>query len=252
MSPSEERAARRALARLAAPNAILATDRDGIGFGVFADGDRRRRPMARLGAQQVKALAADGVLVALDDKGAFVLSEAGRARVRRDGAAHTERYLAQHGELKPRPVIDADGEVRVARGFDRGASLRRLISLRDARGEPWLNAQETAAALRLREDWEAGQIGLVRGSDWTAPPRSDGARAPGNAQEGVMMRGCDARKRVADALGALAPPLRRVVECVCLREEGLEVLERSEGWPARSGKIALKLGLAQLAVAARR
>jgi Domain of unknown function (DUF6456) len=32
-----------------------------------------------------------------------------------------------------------------------------------------------------------------------------------------------------------------------LHEEGLEALERSEGWPARSGKIALKLGLAQLA-----
>jgi hypothetical protein len=45
----------------------------------------------------------------------------------------------------------------------------------------------------------------------------------------------------------LAVPLRRVVERVCLREEGLEALERGEGWPARSGKIALKLALAQLA-----
>jgi hypothetical protein len=40
-----------------------------------------------------------------------------------------------------------------------------------------------------------------------------------------------------------------VVERVCLCEEGLDALERSEGWPARSGKIALKLGLAQLAAA---
>ncbi len=62
-----------------------------------------------------------------------------------------------------------------------------------------------------------------------------------------MSAGCDARRRVAVALDGLAPPLRRVVERVCLREEGLEALERSEGWPARSGKIALKLGLAQLA-----
>jgi hypothetical protein len=32
-----------------------------------------------------------------------------------------------------------------------------------------------------------------------------------------------------------------------LREEGLEALERAETWPVRSGKIALKLALAQLA-----
>ena len=47
---------------------------------------------------------------------------------------------------------------------------------------------------------------------------------------------------------ALAAPLRRVVERVCLHEEGLEALERAQGWPARSGKLALKLGLAQLAI----
>jgi len=48
-------------------------------------------------------------------------------------------------------------------------------------------------------------------------------------------------------LEALAQPLRRVVERACLHEDGLEALERAEGWPARSGKLALKLGLAQLA-----
>jgi hypothetical protein len=62
-----------------------------------------------------------------------------------------------------------------------------------------------------------------------------------------MAAQCDARQRVADALGRLAAPLRAVVERVCLREEGLEALERAEAWPARSGKLALKLALAQLA-----
>ena len=62
-----------------------------------------------------------------------------------------------------------------------------------------------------------------------------------------MAARCDARRRTAEALDALAPPLRRVVERVCLNEDGLETLERAHGWPARSGKVALKLGLAQLA-----
>lgn len=44
-----------------------------------------------------------------------------------------------------------------------------------------------------------------------------------------------------------APPLRRVVKRVCFNEDGVEALERAEGWPARSGKLALKMALAQLA-----
>jgi hypothetical protein len=37
------------------------------------------------------------------------------------------------------------------------------------------------------------------------------------------------------------------VERVCLYDDGLEALERAERWPARSAKVALKMGLAQLA-----
>lgn len=62
-----------------------------------------------------------------------------------------------------------------------------------------------------------------------------------------MAARCDARRRLEGALDALAPPLRRVVLTMCLEEQGVEAMERREGWPARSGKVALKLGLAQLA-----
>ena len=133
------------------------------------------------------------------------------------------------------------------RGYDCGAALRRLGALRNAHGAPWLSPAELAAAARLRQDWDAAQRGLVRGSDWSAPPQGSVARGPGNARESALVGHCDARRRVGDALASLAPALRRVIERVVLLEEGLEALERHEGWPARSGKIALKLGLAQLA-----
>jgi len=94
-----------------------------------------------------------------------------------------------------------------------------------------------------------GERGLVRGSDWAAPPNSSSGRSVSNAVELAAGAFCDARRRVAGALERLAPPLRRVVERVCLHEEGLEALERGESWPARSGKLALKLALAQLAAA---
>ncbi|MGE0830339.1 MAG: DUF6456 domain-containing protein, partial [Hyphomonadaceae bacterium] len=158
-----------------------------------------------------------------------------------------EAYVSQHRPVIDRTVIAGNGSLQRLRGHDGDAVLRRLAALRDPSGAPWLAPSELSAAARLRLDWETGQRGLVRGSDWTAPPNAASARAPGNRAELAAGALCDARARVAAALERLAPPLRRVVERICLQETGLEALERSETWPARSGKLALKLALAQLA-----
>lgn len=236
----------RALARLAVKNAVLRPLCGGTDFGVFASNDRRRRPVLKIAAADVRALQQDGVLRMRED-GAFVLSEAGAARVKREEAAPEEAFLAQHRALTARSVIDADGAIRAVRGFDADGPMRRLAALRGASGEPWLTDAELSAAARLRADWLAGEIGQVRISDWSAAPIGSSARGPANAQEAAMARRCDAQRRAADALARLAAPLRRCVERIWLSEEGLEALERAEGWPARSGKLALKLGLAQLA-----
>lgn len=238
--------AERALERLCVGGAVLAADRGG-GYAVFPNGDRRRRPTVRVGASEMRALESAGA-IARREGDAFVITDAGRARVRRDGAVAGEAFLAQHVEIISRDVIDRDGDITRVRGGEPNAVLRRLAALRGADGERWLDAAELAAAGRLWTDWQRSQIGQARGSDWTAPPLGSGGRGGGNGQEVAMATRCDARRRIADALQRLAPPLRRVVERICLHEEGLEALERAEGWPSRSGKLALKLGLAQLAV----
>jgi hypothetical protein len=234
----------RALERLAASGTILAAERNGKGFGVFPMGDRRRRPLVRLMAEDVRELAASGALSRRED-GAYVLTSAGIARVARDIAAPGEAYAAQHRPVIDRAVIDNAGEVQTVRGHDAEYVLRRLGALRDAAGKAWLDPVELAAASRLKADWERGEVGLVRGSDWSAPPKGVSGRAGG--VDAALAARCDARRRLTDALDALAPPLRAVLERVCLREEGLEALERAVAWPARSGKLALKLALAQLA-----
>jgi len=239
-----ERGVERALARLDSGNAVLAPDR-GAGFGVFAGGDRRRRPLARLDERAVRALEASGALQKAGDD-AFVLSEAGRARVRRERASPGEAFQAQHGGIVERPIVEACGAVRTVRGYDRAGAVRRLSALRGANGRAWLTSAELRAAERLRQAWAKSEIGLVRGSDWAAPPKGRSPR--GGAQDAAMAARCDARRELDDMLDKLAPPLRRVVERVCLHEDGVEALERAEGWPSRSGKLALKLGLAQLAV----
>ncbi|MGD9982173.1 MAG: DUF6456 domain-containing protein [Hyphomonadaceae bacterium] len=241
---SEGRIAR-ALAQLAKPGAVMAPCRNGV-FGVYPRGDRRRRPAVRLSAQDAKALESDGAIAPRED-GGYVLTSAGWARVRRQAVLESEAFAAQHVAIEDRAVIDDDGATRMVRGLDPDAVMRRLANLKDAAGRSWFDAAELAAANRLRRDWALVEIGMLRGSDWTAAPIGAAPRGAANAQEAAMARRCDARKRVAGALERLAPPLRRVVERVCLHEVGLDVLERTEAWPQRSGKLALKLGLAQLA-----
>ena len=129
--------------------------------------------------------------------------------------------------------MDRDGDERSARGID-------------AAGRAFLSAEEVNAAHRLRADWEAGQAGLIRGSDWQAPPRGATPRSAGGV-EAARSAGLDARRRLDRALGALAPMLAQAVTAACLKEQGLAEIERAQHWPARSGKLALKLGLAQLA-----
>jgi hypothetical protein len=237
------RSVARALDRLTAPECVLAAERNG-GFGVFPSGDRRRRPVVRLTGAEVRELAAAGAIEMASD-GAYVLSAAGRARAARERSTPAEAYAAQHRPIIDRALVDADGDVRVARGLEADRLLRRLSQLRDGAGRTWLERAELTAAARIKADWERGEIGLARGSDWSAPPK--GSTARGGGLDGALAGHCDARRRVSDALAKLAPPLRAVVERVCLREEGLEALERAEAWPARSGKLALKLALSQLA-----
>lgn len=239
------RAVQRALMRLTSPNCVLAREARGDLFGVFPGGDRRRRPVVRLTAEEARTLEADGAIEMTRD-GVYVLSAAGSSRGRREQAAPAEAFAAQHRPIVDRDVVDADGDVHAVRGHDPDAIVRRLSAMRDSNGAPWLSAVELGAASRLRADWDRAERGVVRGSDWASPPIGDAARAT-NGAEAAMAARCDARRRLQAALSALAPALRRVVERVCLHEQGLEMMERGEAWPARSGKVALKLALAQLA-----
>jgi hypothetical protein len=235
----------RALLHLTQARAVLA-ERDGY-FWVFPNGDKRRKPTSKLSVADKNLLESSGAIAALPGRCGYAITLAGRAKARRLVAAPSEAYAAQHGAVIARAVVDSDGELEPARGYEPSRVLRRLAALRDANGQPWLENAELAAAARLRAHWEAAQAGLVRGSDWTAPPNAKGARGASSAQEAALAARCDAQRWLGDALARLAAPLRRVVEGVCLKEEGLEEIERSQAWPARSGKLALKLGLAQLA-----
>ncbi|MBS0385127.1 MAG: hypothetical protein JSS00_07235, partial [Proteobacteria bacterium] len=145
----------RILSQLETKGTLLAPAPSG-GFGIFARGDRRRRPLARLSQAQVRELEATGAIMRCTGQGdCFVLSSAGAARVTRAASAPDEAYAAQHRPIVSRTAIDAEGVARHVRGHDADA-LRKLAALRDVTGCAWFSADELAAAQRLRGDWEIG------------------------------------------------------------------------------------------------
>ena len=81
----------RALAHLAKAGAVLAQSRDGV-FGAYPRGDRRRRPVARLNADEVKALESEGVIIARD----------------RSYHGSTHLAMAMSGDARTRAQVDPD------------------------------------------------------------------------------------------------------------------------------------------------
>jgi hypothetical protein len=240
-----ERTARRVLAYLRAEGAVLSRDPARGDFALYPANDRRRRPLTRVSAPVVMDMVSEGALAAADTPGCYELTPAGAARYRRSEAHSDERFRAQHDEISARVLMDEDGDMRAARGVDPAAFASRLAKLTSGEGGPFFTAAELAAAQTIRADWETGQAGLVKGSDWQAPPRGKASR--GGGVDAARGNAVDARRRLDAAFATLAPPLAKAVRAGCLYEQGFAEMEREQNLPPRSGKLALKLALAQLA-----
>lgn len=232
---------RRALERLAAPDALLAPDRTGRWHCVYPKGDRRRRPLAKLTPADVRVLVGDGAIAPAGFAGVYRLSPEGKkARLRT--TFEDSPFRQQHAAFVARVVMSRRGPRR-ARGAEIAGPFGALVARAPHAFEP----REIAAARRLWEDHALSQHGLFAGSDWQAPPRGSTRRGSGGAQERAAAAAIDARRRVTDALGALPLSLSSAVRAACLDGAGFEALEQERRWPPRSGKLVLKLALELLA-----
>lgn len=125
------------------------------------------------------------------------------------------------------------------------AWLRRR---RDKSGAPMISAAQFEAGERLRSDFERGQLMPRLTVDWDQAAAGGSRRVPSAAVALELSDGAlAARQRVNHALTALGPELASVLVDVCCHLKGLEQLERAAGWPQRSAKIVLTLGLSALA-----
>ncbi len=224
-----EREARRVLRHLEG----VFLEARGAGYAASRDPGGRARLM--LTAEVAAEFIAEGWIARATD-GRLALTPQGQAFARRAGAK-CDPFRAQHGE-----VSDLGGGLR----RDGAASaLDALGRLKDETGAPYLSAIEREAAARLETDFERAQF-RPRLTMHLAEPVRSGART-GDADERLTLGAMAARDRVMAALAAAGPGIADMLfETVCL-SGGLNEAERALGWPLRSGKALVRLGLQRLA-----
>ncbi len=167
----------------------------------------------------------------------IIADQENRARARLEGgfAEAQAPFLAPDGSGKP-------GYGRKPRYGTSETPLEMLARLSDKDGKPFLSPAMVRAGKRLREDFELAQISshLMQETLYFTP----GSRAlRSNSHEA----GAAAQQRMTEALQKLGAGLGDIALRCCCHLEGLETAERSLGWPARSGKVVLRIALQHLA-----
>ena len=110
-----------------------------------------------------------------------------------------------------------------------------------ARGH--LDERQLDAGERLRADWERAQLAPAVTMRWD-PVRIKGSGEPGLAPGERQLA---AKARFDGAVAAAGPGLADVLWRVACAGESLPVAERALAWPARSGKLVLRLALDRVA-----
>lgn len=142
--------------------------------------------------------------------------------------------------------LTEEGPVRGSRA--RGK--RRTVTVNLAESPlSWLHARGHLddrlfdAGERLRTDYERAQLGASITMRWD-PVR---ARSTGDQGLNASERQIAAKQRFDGALTMAGAGLQDILWRVVCAGEGLPDAERQLGWPARSGKLVLKLALDRVA-----
>jgi hypothetical protein len=112
-------------------------------------------------------------------------------------------------------------------------------------GEPaFLERHQVEAGERVRLLVERARLSPRMTMSYSADHVASGG--PGHAGE-VSDMAADARRRLADIHRGLPRDCADVVLDVCGLEKGLQQVEAERGWPRRSAKLVLRIGLDRLA-----
>jgi hypothetical protein len=179
--------------------------------------------------------------VSLTDAGRAFLARAALAR----GEPEIDAYLAQHLALG-RVTIDSAVGRRAVTVDEAESPLAWLARRKGKNGRAMIEPDQLLAGERLRADFTRAQLMPRVTSNWSAAV-AEGARSGDGGASAMTDMIVAARQRVRRALNGVGPEFAGLLVDVCCFLKGLEDIERERGWPARSGKVVLQLGLDRLA-----
>jgi len=180
------------------------------------------------------------------NNGGFVLSETGRAFLRRN-LARADAFRQQH-QQRAIEATEIEGVRKPAVVDETESPLGWLRRRKDKTGQPLIDAAQFAAGERLRADFHyAGLMQRVTAS-WDGIPGDRASRRAGpGASTDLREQTVAAQQRVRRALDAVGPDLASILVDVCCHLKGLEEAERENAWPRRSAKLVLQIALKELA-----
>lgn len=140
---------------------------------------------------------------------------------------------------------DGTGSVGTVLVNEAESPLAWLARRKGRDGRPMIEPEQFLAGERLRADFTFAQLGPRLSVDWSAPLAAGlgGGGGPAALADAVVA----ARQRLASALTAAGTEFSGLLLDVCCFLKGLEDVERERGWPPRSAKVVLQLGLDRLA-----
>lgn len=125
--------------------------------------------------------------------------------------------------------------------------LHWLSRRRDRSGRPLITSAQFTAGERLRADFTYGAMMPSVTANWSAVPGCNTGHAGSDRELELRDGQLRARERFRDAVSAVGPEFSSLLVGVCCYLKGLEEIERASGWPQRSAKVVLLLGLNALA-----
>ena len=161
-------------------------------------------------------------------------------------APDIDAFRARHLALAERVIITENGAQTVMMD-DAESPLVWLARRRGRDGRAMVAPHQLQAGERLRADFTRAHMMPRTTANWSSPI-SSGRRGEGGDRAGDFTVAMIAsRQRVNQALEAVGPEFSGLLLDLCCFLKGLEYLERDRGWPARSAKVVLQLGLDRLA-----
>ena len=166
------------------------------------------------------------------------------AAARADAPAGVAPFTAQHMPLTRETRPGAAGGVEDVIINNAESPLAWLARRKGRDGLALIDATAFTAGERLRADLTLAQMLPHVTSNWSAQGAGGGFDGAARTYSDLVIA---ARQRVTRALDAVGADMSGLLIDICGFLKGLEQIEGERGWPARSGKVVLRLALARLA-----